>query len=235
MDNYVIAAPPQAEVPVKGGGMFPVRRIYCVGRNYAAHAREMGFSPEREDPFFFMKPADAVVLDGTPIPYPRMTSNLHHEVELVLAIGRRGRELPAARASGIVFGYAVGLDLTRRDVQIAHREKGQPWDMGKGFDRSAPCGTIVPASQVPDITSAGIKLAVNGEVRQSGDISDMIWSIDEILHWLSKYVDLAPGDLIYTGTPEGVSALNYGDELVASVDGLPELRISIARNSGSRK
>ena len=220
------AAP--VEIPVAGGGVFPVRRIYCVGRNYEAHAREMGFEADREEPFFFTKPADAIVLDGAAIPYPRMTSNYHHEVELVVALGAAGSEIPVEDALAHVFGYAVGLDMTRRDIQISARKQGLPWDMSKGFDHSAPCGTIVPAGAAGNIGQAGIRLSVNGEVRQSSNIANLIWGVDEIIHWLSRYVDLAEGDLIYTGTPEGVGPVVAGDVLHASVDGLPPLTVSIA-------
>ena len=219
---------PPIEVPIAGGGRFPVHRIYCVGRNYEAHAREMGFDVDREEPFFFMKPADAIVLDGAKIPYPRMTRNYHHEVELVVAVGVGGSEISIGEAAGHVFGYAVGLDMTRRDVQATARDKGRPWDMAKGFDHSAPCGAIVPAAAAGNVGQAGIRLTVNGEVRQASHIADLIWSVDEILHWLSRYVDLAAGDLIYTGTPEGVGPVVAGDVLEASIDGLPTLAVTIA-------
>jgi fumarylpyruvate hydrolase len=215
-------------VSVVDGLPFPVRRIYCVGRNYEAHAREMGFEVDREEPFFFLKPTDAIEPDGAIIPYPRMTGNYHYEVELVVAIGKEGSEIPVAEARSHVFGYAVGLDMTRRDLQIAAREKGRPWDMGKAFDRSAPCGALVAAADAPPVDAAAIRLEVNGAVRQQSTIGHLVWSIDEIIHWLSRYVDLAPGDLIYTGTPEGVGAVVAGDVLVATIDGLPPLTVSIA-------
>ena len=223
-----VPIPPLVTVPVVGGLPFPVRRIYCVGRNYEAHAREMGFEVDREEPFFFLKPADAIEPDGAVIPYPRMTGNYHFEVELVVAIGKGGSEIPVADARAHVFGYAVGLDMTRRDLQIAAREKGRPWDMGKAFDRSAPCGDLVTAAEARGIETAAIRLDVNGTVRQQSTIGHLVWSIDEIIHWLSRYVDLVPGDLIYTGTPEGVGAVVAGDVLVATVDGLPPLTVSIA-------
>ena len=227
-DVRSIARALPVEIPVAGGGVFPVRRIYCVGRNYEAHAREMGFEADREEPFFFTKPADAIVLDGAAIPYPRMTSNYHHEVELVVALGAAGSEIPVGEAAAHVFGYAVGLDMTRRDIQISARKQGLPWDMSKGFDRSAPCGTIAPAGAAGHIGQAGIRLSVNGEIRQSSNIANLIWGVDEIIHWLSRYVDLAEGDLIYTGTPEGVGPVVAGDVLHASIDGLPPLTVSIA-------
>jgi fumarylpyruvate hydrolase len=222
-----IARAAPVEIPVAGGGAFPVRRIYCVGRNYEAHAREMGFEADRDEPIFFTKPADAIVLDGASIPYPRMTANYHHEVELVLALGAGGNEIPVDAAAAHLFGYAVGLDMTRRDLQLAARQQGLPWDMSKAFDHSAPCGTITPVGAAGEIGQAGIRLSVNGEVRQSSSIAQLIWSIDEIIHWLSRYVDLAEGDLIYTGTPEGVGPVVAGDVLHASVDGLPPLTVSI--------
>ena len=223
-----IPIPPMVTVPVVDGLPFPVRRIYCVGRNYEAHAREMGFEVDREEPFFFLKPADAIEPDGAVIPYPRMTGNYHYEVELVVAIGKEGSEIPVAEARSHVFGYAVGLDMTRRDLQVAAREKGRPWDMGKAFDRSAPCGALVATADAPAVDAATIRLEVNGAVRQQSTIGHLVWSIDEIIHWLSRYVDLAPGDLIYTGTPEGVGAVVAGDVLVATIDGLPPLTVSIA-------
>ena len=226
--NFVVAPSPTVTVPVLGGGEFPVRRVYCVGRNYEAHAREMGFEVDREAPFFFLKPADAIELDGAVISYPRMTTNYHHEVELVVAIGACGSDIAVADAGAHIFGYAVGLDMTRRDVQIAAREKGRPWDMGKSFDHSAPCGSIVPTGQAAGIASAAITLKVNGAVRQQSAIANLIWSVEEIIHWLSRYVDWAPGDLIYTGTPEGVGAVVAGDVLDARIDGLPPLTVSIS-------
>lgn len=226
--NEIIAPHPQPSVPVEGGGVFYVRRIYCVGRNYAEHAREMGYDPTREEPFFFLKPADAIVADGASIPYPRMTSNYHHEVELVVAIGAGGSNITIADAQKHIYGYAVGLDMTRRDLQIAARERGRPWDMGKAFDQSAPCGTITRAADARQIGNAQIQLDVNGSVRQRSDISKLIWSVEEVIHWLSRYVDLAPGDLIYTGTPEGVASINPGDRLEAIIDGLASLTVTIA-------
>jgi fumarylpyruvate hydrolase len=224
---YVFQAPAVTTVPVSGGGSFPVRRIYCVGRNYEAHAREMGFEVDREEPFFFLKPGDTVEQDGAQIPYPRMTDNYHYEVELVVAIGKAGADIPVEDAPSHIFGYAVGLDMTRRDVQIAAREKGRPWDMGKAFDRSAPIGQIVPVANWNAVSDAAITLDVNGERKQGSKLSRLIWSVDEIIHWLSRYMDLAPGDLIYTGTPEGVGPVVSGDILEARIDGLPQLRISV--------
>ena len=219
MPDYVIPTPPQASVPVRGGGAFPVRRIFCVGRNYAAHAREMGHDPDRELPFFFTKPADSVVVGGADMPYPTMTSDLHHELELVAALKSGGRDIAEADALGHVWGYAVGLDMTRRDIQAEAKKAGRPWDMAKGFDQSAPIGEMVPAEGV-DPTRGRIELKVNGEVRQTSDLSQMIWTLAETIAYLSKLVELAPGDLIFTGTPEGVAAVKRGDVLEGVVDGV---------------
>jgi fumarylpyruvate hydrolase len=215
-------------VPIAGGGSFPVHRIYCVGRNYAAHAREMGFDPDREEPFFFLKPADAVVQNGATIIYPRMTTNYHYEIELVVAIGKGGSDIAVGEAQSHVFGYAVGLDMTRRDLQMDARTKGRPWDMGKAFDRSAPIAAITRAEDAGAIDDATIRLTVNGEVKQESTISKLIWSVAEVIHWLSRYVDLLPGDLIYTGTPEGVGAVVAGDVLEGRIDGLDDLRVAIS-------
>ncbi len=220
MPSYVIAPPPVVTVPVAGGGAFPVRRIFCVGRNYAEHAREMGADPDRELPFFFCKPADALVTGDTDMPYPTMTKNLHHEMELVVAIGTGGKDIAEADALGHVWGYAAGLDMTRRDLQNAAKKEGKPWDMGKGFDQSAPIGTLIPASQFPDPTKGKIELKVNGAVRQVSDLSKLIWSVAETISYLSKLVALAPGDLIFTGTPEGVAAVVTGDLLEGVVEGV---------------
>jgi fumarylpyruvate hydrolase len=225
---YVIPAPAQTSVEVAGSSeRFPVHRIYCVGRNYAAHAREMGMDPEREPPFFFSKPADAIVPNGAPVPYPPRTGNLHHEIELVVAIGTGGRDIPLADALAHVFGYAVGNDLTRRDLQFAAREKGQPWDISKGFDRSAPVTAIRRAAEVGHLERGRIWIEVNGERRQQADLSEMIWSVPEIVAELSTLFDLAPGDLIFTGTPAGVGPLQRGDSLVGGIDGLETLRTTI--------
>ena len=226
--TYVIPAPAQTSVEVAGSSeRFPVHRIYCVGRNYAAHAREMGMDPEREPPFFFSKPADAVVPNGAPVPYPPRTGNLHHEIELVVAIGAGGRDIPLADALAHVFGYAVGNDLTRRDLQFAAREKGQPWDVSKGFDRSAPVTAIRRAAEVGHLERGRIWIEVNGERRQQADLSEMIWNVPEIIAELSTLFDLVPGDLIFTGTPAGVGPVQRGDSLVGGIDGLETLRTTI--------
>ena len=215
-------------LPVAGSAdRFPVRRIYCVGRNYAAHAREMGADPDREPPFFFTKPADALVQDGDTLPYPPQTAELHHEVELVVALRQGGRDIRPEAALDHVFGYAVGLDMTRRDLQEAAKEKGRPWDMAKGFDHSAPIGSLVPVPTIGHPTAAAIRLSVNGAVRQQADIADMIWSVPETIAYLSGLVDLAPGDLIMTGTPEGVAAVVPGDLMVAEIAGVGTVRTPV--------
>lgn len=225
---YAIPLWPQPTVPVAGGDPFPVRRIYCVGRNYAAHAREMGADPDREPPFFFMKPADAIVADGTAIPYPPKTANLHHEIELVVAIGTGGRDIPVERALDHVYGYGVGLDMTRRDLQNAAKKEGKPWDMGKGFDQSAPCGTLRRAADIGHPDKGSVTLSVNGDLRQKGDLADLIWSVSETISYLSGLVELQPGDLIYTGTPEGVGPVVAGDRLEGAVEGVGSIAVTIA-------
>ena len=229
----VFPPPPLPVLAVAGTvDVFPVRRIYCVGRNYADHAREMGALDQaegREPPFFFGKPGDALVTGAGEIqvPYPPQTANLHHEVELVVALGRGGYDIPAASALDCVFGYTVGLDLTRRDVQARAKEKGQPWDMGKGFEASAVAGTICPVAQSGHPAAGRIWLSVNGQVRQDGDLSQMGWKVAEIIANLSTYVRLAHGDLIYTGTPAGVGPIVAGDVLVGGIAGVGELQARI--------
>jgi fumarylpyruvate hydrolase len=217
----------QIQVPIEGGGEFGVRRIYCVGRNYRAHLVEMGVDPDREPPFFFLKTADEIVQDGATVPYPPMTEDFQHEIELVVAVGRGGANIPRDAALDSVFGYAVGLDMTRRDLQMEARRTGRPWDMGKNFDHSAPCGRITPAQRLGAMGAGEISLTVNGEVRQKSDLSLMVWNVLEIVSDLSRYVTLSPGDLIYTGTPEGVGPVHRGDRLVGHIDGLTDLRITI--------
>jgi fumarylpyruvate hydrolase len=220
MSDYVFPPPPVVSVPVAGGGSFPVRRIFCVGRNYAAHAREMGSDPDREPPFFFTKPADALVLGDADMPYPTMSKELHHEMELVVGIGTGGADIAEGDALKHVWGYAAGLDMTRRDLQNEAKKTGRPWDMGKGFDHSAPIGVMVPAAHFPDPTAGKIELKVNGAVRQVSDLSQLIWSVAETIAYLSQLVRLAPGDLIFTGTPEGVAAVGRGDVLQGVVEGV---------------
>jgi len=228
--SLVIAAPAPITIPVAGGGSFPVRRIYCVGRNYEEHAKEMGFTG-REPPFFFMKPADAIVnvAEGTvgEIPYAPGTSNLHYEIELVAAIGIGGANIKAADAMKHVWGYAVGLDMTRRDLQGVAKKEGRPWEIGKAFDQSAPIGPIVPAAAAGNPGDAAITLSVNGQLKQSSSTSKLIWSIAESIEHLSTYWRLEPGDLIFTGTPEGVGAVVSGDLMEGAVAGLGSLTVKV--------
>ena len=228
--SLVVPAPAPVHVPVAGGGAFPVRRVYCVGRNYAEHAQEMGFTG-REPPFFFLKPADNIVVvpegETGAIDYPPLTKNLHHEIELVVAIGSGGRDIRAADAQAHVFGYAVGLDMTRRDLQGEMKKQGRPWEIGKAFDQSAPIGPIVPATTTGPLTSGAITLAVNGQPRQASDVKELIWNVGEIIEHLSAAWRLEPGDLIYTGTPAGVAAVIPGDVMEGRVAGLPALRVAV--------
>jgi len=228
--DTVIPAPQAPTVPVAGGGVFPVRRIYCVGRNYVEHAQEMGFTG-REPPFFFMKPADAVVpvAEGETgvIEYPPLTKNLHHEIELVVAIGVGGRNIAAGDAFKYIYGYAVGLDMTRRDLQGEAKKLGRPWCIGKGFDQSAPIGPIHPAAETGELTRGAITLSVNGQLRQSGDLSQLIWSVAETIEHLSMAWALAPGDLVFTGTPAGVAAVVAGDVMEGAIAGVGGLRVAV--------
>jgi fumarylpyruvate hydrolase len=227
-ESYVIETAPQPSIPVVGQrSRFPVHRIYCVGRNYAAHAREMGKDPDKEPPFFFMKPADAVLPEGGEMHYPPGTENLHHEIELVVALQRGGARIAAARALDHVYGYAVGLDMTRRDLQLKARDMGRPWDFGKAFDESAPISAVHPVASHGHHSSGAIRLEVNGELRQSADLSEMIWNVPDTIAFLSEYYRLQPGDLIFTGTPAGVGAVKPGDVLVGSVENLGELRVKM--------
>jgi fumarylpyruvate hydrolase len=230
--GYVFAAAPQAVVPVAGStDLFPVHRIYCVGRNYEEHAKEMGFTG-REPPFFFAKPADAVlpVPEGSvgELPYPGETADLQHEVELVVAIGRRGARVASADASALIWGYAVGLDMTRRDLQGEMKKQGRPWEIGKGFDHSAPIGPVRALKGAAPITRGRIWLTVNGQPRQDSDISRLIWNVDETIAHLSRYFELRPGDLVFTGTPAGVAAVGPGDLLEGGVDGVGTIRVRVA-------
>jgi fumarylpyruvate hydrolase len=229
--SYTFAPPPVVAVPVAGTGQsFPVHRVYCVGRNYVEHAKEMGFTG-REPPFFFIKPTDALVVvaegETGEIPYPSGTRNLHHEIELVVAIGRGGRDIRAADASSHIYGYAVGLDMTRRDLQGEAKKQGRPWEIGKSYDQSAPIGPIRPAAGAGDVASADIALSVNGQPRQASSLSKLIWNIGEIIEHLSAYWELQPGDLIFTGTPEGVDAVVRGDLLEGSVAGVGSLKVRV--------
>jgi fumarylpyruvate hydrolase len=225
--NFAFPPAPQVVLPVAGSdAVFPVRRVYCVGQNYAAHSVEMG-EDTREDPFFFSKPADALVPGGGDIAYPPMTRNLQHEVELVVALGKGGANIGVEQALSCVYGYAVGFDLTRRDLQALAKEKKQPWEMGKGLDQGGPISALMPAGKGARPDSGKIWLKVNGELKQSGDLSQMIWRVAEIIAKLSSYVRLAPGDLIFTGTPAGVSTVVAGDALEGGIDGVGELKIRL--------
>jgi len=229
--SYLFTPPATVSLPVVGhSDLFPVHRIYCVGRNYVDHAQEMGHSG-REAPFFFMKPADAMLLaapgNTVAMPYPSLTSNLHHEIELVVAIGVGGANIKAADAARHIYGYAVGLDMTRRDLQNDMKKQGRPWCIGKGFDHSAPIGAITPADQVPGIATAAIHLQVNGQDRQRSNIAKLIWNIAETIEQLSAAWTLQPGDLIFTGTPEGVGAVVRGDTLTGGIDGLQSIAVRV--------
>jgi fumarylpyruvate hydrolase len=225
-DLLFLRAEPVA-IPIAGGGRFAVRRIYCVGRNYAEHVVEMGHDT-REPPFFFAKPADAVVVGEGPMPYPPQTADLHHEIELIVAIGRDGADIPAEAALDHVFGYAAGLDMTRRDLQAGAKKAGRPWEMAKAFDHSAPIGTIAPVSRIGHPARGAITIAVNGVERQRGDLADQIWSVSETIAHLSTYVTLRAGDLIMTGTPAGVGAVVRGDVLEGHIEGVGFVRTVIA-------
>jgi len=231
MADYVVTPPAVVGLPVVGTAqLFPVRRVYCVGRNYAEHAKEMGFTG-REDPFFFCKPADALIPvpagRAADMPYPTKTSNLHYEMELVVAIGKGGSNIPVENANDHIYGYALGLDMTRRDLQNESKKQGRPWETGKGFDHSGPIGPIHPRSQTGDFSKGSISLHVNGAQKQISDLSQMIWNIPESIAYLSGLFELAPGDLIFTGTPEGVGAVVKGDKLVGKIEGLGEFEVHI--------
>jgi fumarylpyruvate hydrolase len=229
--SHVFPPAPVIDVPVVGRAeRFAVRRVYCVGRNYVEHAKEMGFTG-REAPFFFLKPADALIVvpEGQTghMPYPSLTKDLHHEIEWVAAIGKGGKNIKASEAMHHVFGFAVGLDMTRRDLQGEMKKQGRPWEIGKAFDHSAPIAPITPVAQAGDLSHARVELTVNGQVRQSSTVDKLIWSLPEIIEHLSSAWELKPGDLIFTGTPEGVAAVVSGDELVGSVSGLTPLRVKV--------
>lgn len=226
--KYAIPLPPVPTVPVIGGDPFPVHRIYCVGRNYAAHAREMGHDPNREPPFFFMKPADTIVPTDATIPYPDHTQDYHFEIEMVAALHKGGSNVPVEQALDLVYGYAVGLDMTKRDMQSVAKKMSRPWDLSKGFEQSAPCAPISKVSDVGHPAKGEIWLKVDGDQRQHGDLSDLIWNVSETISYLSKFVELAPGDLIFTGTPEGVGPVKKGETMVGHVDGLQDLVIHVA-------
>ena len=225
--GFVVPAYDVPSLPVAGSeDRFPVRRIYCIGRNYAAHAREMG-ADERDPPFFFMKPNDAIVQNGSSIPYPVATEDYHFEGELVAAIGKGGSDISVADANDHIYGYGVGLDMTRRDLQMVARNMGRPWDMGKGFDQSAPCSEIYPASKIGHPSKGNLWLKVNGETKQDSDLKLMIWNLQETIANLSSLVTLAPGDLIYTGTPDGVGPVVSGDKMHGHIDWLSDIEITV--------
>ncbi len=226
--GYVIEAWEPTSLEVAGSAdRFPVRRIFCVGRNYAEHAREMGFDPDREPPFFFMKPSDALRPAEAPFPYPSRSENVHHEVELVVALGRGGKDVAKEQALDLVWGYAVGLDMTRRDLQGEMKKAGRPWEAGKAFDASAPCGALRPAAEIGHPKSGAIWLKVNEESRQSGDLSELIWSVPETIEHLSSLFELKPGDLIFTGTPAGVGPVKPGDVMLAGIEGVGEIAVKV--------
>lgn len=226
--SFVIPAPVIPSLPVVGDSKrFPVNRIYCVGRNYADHAREMGHDPDREPPFFFMKPATAIVTEGHDMAYPALSNDVHHELEMVVAIGKGGSNISVDQALDHVWGYGLGLDMTRRDLQGEAKKMGRPWDTGKAFDQSAPCSALVPVSQCGHLSKGRIYLTVNGQVKQDGDLAMMIWNVPETIAYLSTLFTLMPGDLIFSGTPAGVAAVQRGDVLEGHVEGLPVLHTKI--------
>ena len=227
MGNYAVAEPEIVSLLSMSTRPFPVRRIYCVGRNYADHVKEMGGDPAKDEPFFFMKPADAILQNGETMPYPPGTSDLQPEVELVVAMNLGGKNIPPEKVNDMIFGYAVGLDMTRRDLQKGFKDKGQPWEMAKSFDFSAPCSSITPEMYTGVVAKGKIELKVNGQVRQSADLADMIWGVPELISKLSALVEIAPGDLIFTGTPAGVGPVIKGDKIEATIAGLEPLIIEI--------
>jgi fumarylpyruvate hydrolase len=228
LPTYVIATPKPVSVPVEGtASRFPVHRIYCVGRNYAAHTIEMGHDPNRESPFFFQKNPDNLLLDGKDFPYPPRSNNVHHEIELVVALSKGGKDIPVEKAMDCVFGYAVGLDMTRRDLQEECKKTGRPWEIGKAFEHSAPMGPIFPVSVVGHPDHGAIWLKVNGEVRQTGDLDHMIWKVPEMISYLSGLFELQPGDLIMSGTPSGVGAIVKGDVMESFIEGVGSLKTRV--------
>ena len=227
MTEYVIDPPAQAACPIRGSDkLFPVRRIYCIGRNYAAHAVEMGHDPDKEPPFFFQKNPDNIDFTGE-FPYPSMTSDVHHEIELVIALGKGGTNIPVEKALDHVWGYGVGLDMTRRDLQGVAKQMGRPWEIGKAVERSAPMTPLVPASEIGHPDHGAITLKVNGEMRQVGDLNQMIWKTQEMIAYLSEHFELAPGDLIMSGTPSGVGAVVRGDVMEGEVEGVGSLIVKV--------
>jgi fumarylpyruvate hydrolase len=228
MTQFVITPPAVPSLAIAGSpDRFPLRRVFCVGRNYAAHAREMGNDPNREPPFFFAKPADAVVAAEGTLPFPRATEDLHHEVEMVVALGAGGADIAPENALALVWGYGVGLDLTKRDLQAVAKELSRPWDLAKGFDASGPCSALHPVSEVGHPSDKRIWLEVNGAVKQEGNLNEMIWGVADMISYLSRFVELAPGDLIFSGTPAGVGPLKPGDRVRGAVDGVAQFDFTI--------
>jgi fumarylpyruvate hydrolase len=227
MADFAFAPPPAVSLPAPPGKPFPVRRIFCVGQNYRDHAKEMGGNPDTEPPFFFMKPADAIVQNGATIPYPPGTADFQHEAELVVALRGGGQNIPLEKADDLIFGYAVGLDMTKRDVQAEFRKKGRPWEMSKSFDFSAPCSAIALKTQTGTFSKGEIACKINGKLRQRADLSEMIWGVPQIIAYLSRQVAVAPGDLIFTGTPAGVGPVVKGDRIEATIAGLEPVVIKI--------
>lgn len=226
--NYVIAPPAVASLPVQGtDARFPVHRIYCVGRNYAAHAVEMGHDPDREEPFFFLKSPTTLLTDGADFPYPSASQDVHHEVELVVALSSGGRDIAVDDALSHIYGYAIGLDMTRRDLQAVAKSQGRPWEVGKSFEHAAPCGPLIPAAQTGPLTQGAIWLDVNGIRRQTGDLDQLIWKTAEVISYLSGLFELRAGDLIMTGTPSGVAAVSRGDQMHAHIAGLGDLHCKV--------
>lgn len=228
MHDFAFSPPPQPTVAISGSSqLFPARRVYCIGRNYAAHAVEMGHDPDREPPFFFMKTPDALLADGSVFPYPAGTSDVHYEIEMVVALGAGGRDIADADALGLVFGYGVGIDFTRRDLQGEAKKLGRPWEIGKAFDHAAPCGPLVRAADIGHPATGAVTLDVNGVRKQTGDLDQMIWKTPEMISYLSRYFELAPGDLIFSGTPAGVGPVVRGDRLEGRVEGVGALTVTI--------
>ena len=226
MSAFVIPVPPVAAIPVVGGGQFPVRRVYCIGRNYAAHAIEMGHDPDREAPFFFQKNAENLDPSGE-FPYPPKSADVHHEVELLVALKSGGRNIPVDSAMAHVWGHAVALDMTRRDLQGAAKQQGRPWEIGKAFERSAPVGPLYPVSATGPLADGRIELMVNGAVTQQGNLNQMIWKVPEMISYLSEYFELAAGDVILSGTPSGVGPVRRGDRMEATIEGLGSLAVTV--------
>ncbi len=226
--DYLFNPPAIPALPIAGSvKLFPIHRIYCVGRNYADHALEMGGDPSREPPVFFLKSADCILLPGQDFPFPKTSREIHHEIEFVIALGDGGDEVPAEKALGLVFGYAAGLDMTARDLQAEAKKGGRPWEVAKSFEASAPCSAIVPASEIGHPDAARIWMEVNGEIKQNGDIGRMIWKVPEIIAHLSRHFTLAPGDLIFSGTPAGVGPVQRGDKLRGGVEGVGDVTLSV--------